>query len=318
MLNVFIDSNIWLSLYHFTNDDLKQFKKLNELVESQNGIKLFLPQQLYDEVLRNRDAKIKEAFTQFSSFTLTFPAFCKEYREYRSFSRDYTSLRERHKKWCEKIKKDFQKRKLPVDEVLSDFFKPDRIIECSDELIERAEIRYRRGNPPGKNNSIGDAINWECLLEKVPDKEDLYLISADKDYASALDPDSFETFLAEEWHNKKHSKVNFFRNLVAFLRVSHESIRLQNEQEKEELIMGLNDSSNFATTHVIISALARHDDWSTRQIEDLCSAAIDNTQVNWILDDEDVFAFYDKLLSLTDDSSGSIGKVKQMINELKK
>lgn len=48
MKNLFIDSNIWLSLYHFTNDDLVQFGKLKEL----NGtdIKLFVPQQVYDEV----------------------------------------------------------------------------------------------------------------------------------------------------------------------------------------------------------------------------------------------------------------------------
>ena len=44
MKNLFIDSNIWLSLYHFTNDDLVQFGKLKEL----NGtdIKLFVPQQV--------------------------------------------------------------------------------------------------------------------------------------------------------------------------------------------------------------------------------------------------------------------------------
>ena len=32
MKNLFIDSNIWLSLYHFTNDDLAQFSKLKDMV----------------------------------------------------------------------------------------------------------------------------------------------------------------------------------------------------------------------------------------------------------------------------------------------
>ena len=30
MKNLFIDTNIWLSLYHFTNDDLTQFQKLGK------------------------------------------------------------------------------------------------------------------------------------------------------------------------------------------------------------------------------------------------------------------------------------------------
>lgn len=32
MKHIFIDSNIWLSVYAFSNDDLKQFEKLNGLV----------------------------------------------------------------------------------------------------------------------------------------------------------------------------------------------------------------------------------------------------------------------------------------------
>ena len=32
MKNLFIDSNVWLSLYHFTNDDLAQFGKLKEIL----------------------------------------------------------------------------------------------------------------------------------------------------------------------------------------------------------------------------------------------------------------------------------------------
>ena len=63
MKNLFIDSNIWLSLYHFTNDDLVQFGKLKEL----NGtdIKLFVPQQVYDEVKRKFFARIMKNMSSF-------------------------------------------------------------------------------------------------------------------------------------------------------------------------------------------------------------------------------------------------------------
>lgn len=60
MKNLFIDSNIWLSLYHFTSDDLTQFEKLKDFLDK--DIRLWIPHQVYDEVLRNREAKIQDAF----------------------------------------------------------------------------------------------------------------------------------------------------------------------------------------------------------------------------------------------------------------
>ena len=58
MKNLFIDSNIWLSLYHFTSDDLTQFEKLKDFLDK--DIRLWIPHQVYDEVLRNREAKIQD------------------------------------------------------------------------------------------------------------------------------------------------------------------------------------------------------------------------------------------------------------------
>jgi len=51
MKNLFIDTNIWLSLYHFTNDDLNQFNKLKDMLD--DGIRLFVPRQVKDEITRN-------------------------------------------------------------------------------------------------------------------------------------------------------------------------------------------------------------------------------------------------------------------------
>lgn len=63
MKNLFIDSNIWLSLYHFSSDDLKQFSKLKELIGT--DIRLYITQQVSDEVRRNREAKLNDAFKSF-------------------------------------------------------------------------------------------------------------------------------------------------------------------------------------------------------------------------------------------------------------
>lgn len=55
MKYVFIDTNVWLSLYHFTNDDLSQFEKLKDMLGE--SINLIIPQQVYNEIIRNREAK---------------------------------------------------------------------------------------------------------------------------------------------------------------------------------------------------------------------------------------------------------------------
>ena len=44
MKNLFIDSNIWLSLYHFTSDDLTQFEKLKDFLDK--DIRLWIPHQV--------------------------------------------------------------------------------------------------------------------------------------------------------------------------------------------------------------------------------------------------------------------------------
>ncbi|MBP3836428.1 MAG: hypothetical protein J6E31_04990, partial [Pyramidobacter sp.] len=140
-------------------------------------------------------------------------------------------------------------------------------------------------------------------------------ISADKDYRSVIDDRAFNLFLKEEWQKKKRSNIHFFVSLVEFLKAHAKEIELQTEQKKDELINGLKKSYNFQTTHAVIRALGEFHDWSTQQIDDLCKAAIDNSQVLWILGDDDVLSFYKKLLSSTTAKSECIDELKSRISE---
>ena len=181
-------------------------------------------------------------------------------------------------------------------------------------MIHAAEIRYRAGNPPGKDNKLGDAINWECLMATVPNGEDLFFISADRDYSSVIDDSKFNLFLREEWHQNKGSNIIFFKSLVSFLKAHFKDIQLQAEQEKDDLIIALSQSRCFATTHAVIKQLSAYSDWSKRQIEDLFSAAIGNYQVLWILTDEDVAGFYNELLSNVKVFTEDGAKVKALLD----
>lgn len=294
MKNLFIDTNVWLSLYHFTNDDLAQFSKLKDLIGSE--IRLFVPQQVSDEISRNREAKLKDAFKMFELKSIQFPAFCKAYEEYESFSKDYASILSRYKQWKKKIDADILSESLPADIIITDFLELTETIP-TEEYVDAAYMRYRIGNPPGKDNKYGDAVNWECLLHVVPDGEDLYIISTDKDYRSELSDNEFNPFLKKEWEQKKGSKIVFYRNLVPFLNEHIKDVQLKTEQEKQELIKKLSDSCNFETTHGLITMLGKHTGWTESQIEEMCSIAEENTQVAWILGDPDVQSFYSRLLS---------------------
>ncbi len=73
-------------------------------------------------------------------------------------------------------------------------------------------------------------------------------------------------------------------------------IKLQKETDKEELIIGLATSPNFATTHSIIAKLFAYTERETDKVKRLCAAAVDNNQVSWIFYDQDILGFYETIL----------------------
>ena len=293
-INLFIDANIWLALFHFTSDDLEQFKKLKNFLG--RGIRLFVPEQIKNEVLRNRENKIKDALDKFERIDFQFTAYSKHYDEYEGFSEKLGALKALHKEWLKRIKQDVADQTLPADVVLQELFAITAFLPSTPELVQRGVMRYNIGNPPGKDRKYGDAINWETLLEAVPDGEDLYFVSTDKDYASLFDPKRFHPYLAQEWVEKKHSNIIFYKTLNEFFRENVSDIQLYSENEKDSLIEELSNSRSFASTHRIIKSLSSHSGWSLRQIQDMCHAAMDNFQVTWLLGDDDVYEFYQGLL----------------------
>ncbi len=66
--------------------------------------------------------------------------------------------------------------------------------------------------------------------------------------------------------------------------------------QKENLITALYESETFATTHSVIADLSKHKDFSDDQIKRLVEIGCTNTQVEWIIRDEDVHKFYSDLL----------------------
>lgn len=344
MKNLFIDANIWLSLYDYTNDTLDKFESLNGFLS--NGIKLFVSEQVYNEVLRNRDGRIKEAWNRFSqkSFHVNAPTFCQDYPEYKAFQKKNNELEKQYNTLKEKIENDIQTHSLKADKLLSDLFNGIERIKSSEDTIKKAEFRYKSGNPPGKDGSIGDAINWELLLQSVPDGEDLYLISGDQDYCSKFNEKKLNFFLEKEWKEKKKSNIFFYTTLQAFLQDhanssvaqdEHRSETGGNEQDEQmrkalvELAKSIEDSSieekknnaisllqnshSFANTHNAISLLSKYDSWTQEQIDAICDAAQMNDQIWLIINDEDVDDFYTSILKATKEETSSVIGLRKML-----
>src|SRR4051794_12231179 len=62
MLHVFIDTNVYLTFFGFAEDDLEELRKLHVAIN--NGeLKLWATQQMHDEIRRNREVKLAEAFS---------------------------------------------------------------------------------------------------------------------------------------------------------------------------------------------------------------------------------------------------------------
>ena len=59
MINLFMDAQIWLSLYSFSSNDLKQFSKLKDCIANKE-VNIIITDQIVDEVNRNRENKLHD------------------------------------------------------------------------------------------------------------------------------------------------------------------------------------------------------------------------------------------------------------------
>ncbi len=288
-MHLFIDTNILLEFYHFSGDDLAELAKLHRHIVDQE-LTLYVPQHLWDEYTRNRGPAVARSIKLVRDHKLNpqFPSICREFGEYATLRDLQKRYQEAHHDLLERIRSAAASQLLKADTVIQDLLAAGKPISTSDEILQRARSRVDRGNPPGKAGSLGDAINWECLLQEVPSETDLVLVSGDGDFASALDPDELNPFLAMEWRAQKTSVVTFFRRLSDFLREEAPYIRISESDEVNALIAELATSPSFSSTHEIVARLRAFSDFSVAQRVAYLKALVENNQVSWIITDEDV------------------------------
>jgi predicted nucleic acid-binding protein len=297
-MQLFIDTNILLSFYALNQEDLAELNKLIDAIDKQQ-ITLLITDQIIDEFNRNREQRIDGAIKSLrtQTFNPQFPQLCENYPEIDILRESLKHYEQAHISLITKILADIKTKTLKADQIVQSLFSLGKKLTNSQIMLDRARLRMGVGNPPGKNNSLGDAINWECLLAETPAGEDLYFITGDKDYCSALNDDEFSDFLLTEWYNTKQTKICFYKRLSSFCKEKFPDITLATARDKEFLIRDLVNSQSIANTQAAIAKLSYYTEFTAAQVNTIVAAAISNRQVVWSIDDQLVKSFLSSVVA---------------------
>lgn len=297
-MNLFLDTNVYLGFYKLSGDDLEELKKLAIGVRD-GGTTLLLTQQTRDEFERNREKAITDSldFLQKAKLPLSYPRLIQSYPDYQELRKTLQRYEVLRDSLLVRAREEAATHSLHADSLIKDLWDQVTALERTSEAVEAARSRVRLGNPPGKEGSLGDAVNWEILLTAVPEGEDLLIVSGDSDYRSPLNNDSLNGFLEAEWVESKKSNIALYPSLSALFKDHYPAIKLASELERELAVAKLTGSGSFSSTHAAVAGLAAHADFTDSQVQAMADAANHNSQVGWILADRDVREFYDRLLA---------------------
>jgi predicted nucleic acid-binding protein len=297
-MQLFIDTNILLSFYGLNKEDLEELNKLADRVSNQE-VHLLITDQIINEFSRNREQRIEAALKSFynQTFNPQLPQICEEYPEADRLRLALKDYEKSHSVLISQITIDIKAKNLLADRIVRSFFEQGTKVPMSELIVERAKLRMSLGNPPGKNNSLGDAVNWECLLATVSDGEDLFLISGDKDYSSPLGDEELSGFLQEEWQRQKHSKIRFYRRLSSFFKEQLPEIEMANARDRDFLVRELNSCQSLTDVQKVVTRLSTYPEFTAGQANAIAAAVLNNPRVAWSIEDDLVYSFLQNTIS---------------------
>ena len=317
-MDIFVDTNILLELYHLSGPDLEELKKIIKLAENQQ-ITVHLPQHVSDEFWRNRERVIRDALDTFAKTKAVhfLPNIVRTNPKANELRKAVDQVNSLAKTLRQETETEINDNKLVADKLIDSFLKLCKPV--SPEIIQRAILRKQLGNPPGKADSLGDAINWEWLLAQAKIISDLKIISADKDFESDLIPGTPKEFLNREWEKASpFGSLTLYKSLPAFLKYHFPDIKLAGEIDKFTAIEMLEKSLSFAATHNAIDRLEKFDDFGDNEIIRIAEAYSSNSQVRMIIGDNDVKTFAMKIIPLakTEQAKGAIKPIENMLIQI--
>jgi len=216
-MNIFIDTNIYLDYYRMSKETLTSLKALASYLASHSNAKLLLPGQIEDEFFRQRNAIIGQSLRVIEGDIKNAIKLPKNLYKDESVRKSTDKINNSLRRHYQGVKRDLLNKNSEINKIIDSLFNIAIKINDDDNVaFNKAFKRMIRGNPPGKNRSIGDAISWEIILHGYT-KDTLYIISRDGDWFDESNDTKLKLFLDREWNKKSKKRVYLYKSLAEFL-----------------------------------------------------------------------------------------------------
>ncbi|WP_165828351.1 PIN domain-containing protein [Chryseobacterium phosphatilyticum] len=216
---IFIDTNIFLDFYRIRNN--VSIKYLNEIIDHEELI--ITSNQVEMEFKKNRQSAIRESIFETAKkpvIGISYPAIVSDHESLEKIKNSKKDIEIEQSKIKETIEQ-ILKKPNEYDRVyisLEKIFKTSRKINLSRNDERRFEIRdlaskrFTLGYPPRKkdDNSIGDAINWEWIINcAIGEDKNIIIVTRDGDYGT-IDKENcyLNDWLLEEFKDRVGDKKN--------------------------------------------------------------------------------------------------------------
>lgn len=250
---IFVDTNIMLDFYRIRQSDvsMEYLARMEDCMD-----RLIIGSQVEMEYKKNRQKVILESLNRYSSpdwGKLTAPALVSNLQSAKAIEKKKKEISTQQKIISDKIEKILHNPSGndPVYQALQRIFKNKTDYNLNRESDKRFAIRrlarkrFVLGYPPRKDSdtSIGDAINWEWIIECAKSsRKDIIIVTRDSDYGAFYKGQSYiNDWLYKEFKDRvsRKRKLILTDRLSIGLKAVHAVVTKEMEDAEQQLIDSL-------------------------------------------------------------------------------
>jgi len=266
---IFIDTNIFLDFYRIRKSEVSV--SYLKLIEDHKSV-IITGCQVEMEYKKNRQTVILESQGKFKNpdwNNLSVPALLSEAEEAKRIIELRKEVTEQQTKISKKIELILKSpiSHDPVYDSLERLFKGvsqfnlNKDNENNKKIYDLALKRFMLGYPPRKKNdtSIGDAINWEWIVDcAVNSNKSIIIVTRDVDYGASLKSESFvNDWLQEEFKERTSpgSEIFLTTRLSEAFKIINVSVSKDMVEEESRILeesrdIGSSDGADSVTNKI--------------------------------------------------------------------
>lgn len=262
---LFVDTNILLDFYRIRKSDISM-KYLAQIEACKD--RLITGSQIEMEYKKNRQKVILESLNRFSTpdwGKLSTPALVSGLQASKMIEAKRKEITSQYKKVSSKIQKILTNpsQNDPVFQSLQRLFRNNSGYNLNRDSQQRFSIRrlarkrFCLGYPPRKSSdtSIGDAINWEWIVQCAIDSgKDIVIVTRDSDYGVIYSDQSYlNDWLKQEFSQRvsRRRKILLTHKLSEGLKIVHANVTEEMEKAEQQLIESQKSSDSSLTSESV-------------------------------------------------------------------